>query len=72
MKLTCPPVFGGTIANNEVSDVWTTWAPAALKNGTLKCKPDPEIVGKGVESIQDAVALAGKGVSAKKLVVDLS
>lgn len=37
----------------------------------MKCKPDPEIVGNGLEYVQEAVDLMAKGVSAKKLVVKL-
>lgn len=36
----------------------------------MKCKPDPEVVGKGLESIQKAMNMA-PGVSAKKVVVEL-
>ena len=48
------------------------WMPAALANGSLKCKPDPKVVGQGLEKIQEACDLIGKGVSATKLVVELS
>lgn len=37
----------------------------------MKCKPDPEVVGKGLEHVQTAIDLQAKGVSAKKLVVEL-
>ena len=43
----------------------------ALANGSFKCKPDPQVVGKGLESIQKAVDLMGQGVSATKLVVEM-
>ncbi|KAF3770207.1 GroES-like protein [Cryphonectria parasitica EP155] len=52
--------------------VWEDWLPGALADGSMKCKPDAEVVGKGLESVQKAVDLVAKGVSAKKLVVDLS
>ena len=51
--------------------VWSDWLTVALGNGTLKPKPDAFVVGKGLEKIQEAVDLMGKGVSARKLVVEL-
>lgn len=53
------------------SAIWAEWLPEALADGSMLCKPDPEIVGKGLERIRDAVEAMGKGVSAKKLVVEL-
>ncbi|KAG2004016.1 hypothetical protein GB937_009255 [Aspergillus fischeri] len=41
----------------------------SLENGRLKPKPDPEVVGKGLEQIQGAVDTLKKGVSARKIVV---
>ena len=37
----------------------------------MKCKPDPEVVGEGLEYVQEALDRMAKGVSAKKLVVKL-
>ncbi|KAF5617325.1 zinc-binding alcohol dehydrogenase domain protein [Fusarium tjaetaba] len=51
--------------------LWVDWLPGALEDGTFKCMPHPEIVGKGLEEIQGAVDIIGKGVSGKKLVVEL-
>ncbi|KAJ0338168.1 hypothetical protein KNSL1_012541 [Colletotrichum chrysophilum] len=54
----------------EVGDpVWREFVPGALKNGQLKAKPDPEVVGKGLESIQGGLERLKKGVSATKLVI---
>ncbi|KAJ0313978.1 hypothetical protein Brms1b_007302 [Colletotrichum noveboracense] len=54
----------------EVGDpVWRNFVPGALKNGQLKAKPDPEVVGKGLESIQAGLERLKKGVSATKLVI---
>ncbi|KAI8299817.1 hypothetical protein K4K61_010344 [Colletotrichum sp. SAR11_59] len=49
--------------------VWREFVPGALKNGQLKAKPDPEVVGKGLESIQGGLERLKKGVSATKLVI---
>lgn len=47
------------------------WMARALKDGTLLPKPDPMIVGKGLESIQLGIDTSRKGVSAAKVVVRL-
>lgn len=71
---------GVSMSTNTCSDirtadvgkaVWADWLAGALDDGTMKCKPDAEVVGQGLESIQKAVDLVGKGVSATKLVVEL-
>ncbi|KAF5564845.1 zinc-binding alcohol dehydrogenase domain-containing protein [Fusarium napiforme] len=51
--------------------LWVDWLPGALEDGTLKCMPHSKIVGKGLEEIQGAVDMIGKGVSGTKLVVEL-
>ena len=51
--------------------VFSEWLPAALEQGNMKCQPDPDVVGQGLESIQEAVDRMSQGVSAKKLVVEL-
>lgn len=47
------------------------WMSAALKDGSLQSKPNPMIVGHGLESIQKGVDVSRKGVSAAKVVVKL-
>ncbi|KAK2770636.1 zinc-binding oxidoreductase [Colletotrichum kahawae] len=49
--------------------VWRDFVPGALENGQLKPRPDPEVVGKGLESIQAGLERLKKGVSATKLVI---
>jgi NADPH:quinone reductase-like Zn-dependent oxidoreductase len=60
------------IRDNEVGQrIWADWLAGALADGSMKCKPDPEVVGKGLEKMQDALDAMGKGVSARKIVVEL-
>ncbi|KAG5768602.1 hypothetical protein H9Q72_003914 [Fusarium xylarioides] len=61
-------LLGSTEAGKRL---WVDWLPGALEDGTMKCMPHPEVVWKGLEDIQSAVDLIGKGVSGKKLVVEL-
>ncbi|PWY88646.1 GroES-like protein [Aspergillus sclerotioniger CBS 115572] len=59
-------------SNKYVADgIWRDFVSEALENKRLKPKPDPEVVGKALEDIQDGVDVLKKGVSAKKLVVTL-
>ncbi|KAK3725941.1 hypothetical protein LTR37_000089 [Vermiconidia calcicola] len=51
--------------------IWQQWVPAALANGTLKCKPDAYVVGQGLEKIQEAVDAWKSGASARKYVVEI-
>lgn len=51
------------------AQVWESFVPGALENGTFKAQPKAQIVGKGLEQIQGAIDLYTKGVSATKLVV---
>lgn len=43
----------------------------ALEKGTMKCLPPPQVVGQGLEHLQEACERMLKGVSASKLVVEL-
>lgn len=47
------------------------WMAKALAEGTLQPKPDPTVVGQGLESIQSGLDILRKGVSATKVVVRL-
>lgn len=65
-------VFAITIKDNGVGKaVYEDFLPKALKAGTYVPAPEPLIAGKGLESVQGAVELQQKGVSAAKIVVSL-
>jgi NADPH:quinone reductase-like Zn-dependent oxidoreductase len=62
----------GSVAHSPVGDaVYVDFLPQALAKGIFKPAPEPEVVGKGLEAIQEAVNIQKKGVSAKKIVVQL-
>lgn len=64
--------FGTTMATDGgLQHIWHGFLGPALAEGTLQFKPDPQVVGHGLESIQKAVDQLAAGVSAKKLVVTL-
>ncbi|KAI6089621.1 GroES-like protein [Hypoxylon rubiginosum] len=48
-----------------------TWLRRNLVSGAIKPSPDPTVVGKGLESINDALDMILKGVSCAKLVVEV-
>ncbi|KAL9639048.1 MAG: hypothetical protein Q9164_001183 [Protoblastenia rupestris] len=65
-------IFGSDLKDNEVGPaVWVDFLPKALEAGSYIAAPDAEIVGKGLESIQDGMDLMIKGMSAKKAVISL-
>jgi len=51
--------------------VWQDFVPQALKSGQLKPLPEPMVVGKGLENVQKGLDTNKKGVSAKKVVIEL-
>lgn len=59
-------------AFNELTNpAWKEFLTPALENGTLKCLPEPRVVGEGLEWVQEALDTLDKGVSATKVVVTL-
>lgn len=54
------------------SEVWDQYIPTALATGKFQFKPDPFVITGGLASIQDGIDLLAKGVSAKKIVVEIS
>ena len=52
--------------------LWADYLPQALASGSFLPKPNPQIVGHGLEDIQEAMDMQKKGVSATKLVVRIA
>ena len=66
-------VFGDLLVDSGVGKaVYQDFLPGALADGSFVAAPAPEVVGTGLEFIQEAFELQKKGVSAKKLVVRLA
>ncbi|KAK0268304.1 hypothetical protein LTR35_015598 [Friedmanniomyces endolithicus] len=59
------------IKDDEVGPPLFEWITKALAKGVLRCKPGSEVVGRGLEAVQQAVERMEKGVSATKLVVEI-
>lgn len=65
-------MLAGTISENFVGTaLYHDFLPLALEKGLFKAKPEPLIVGHGLESIQSGVDKVRQGVSAAKVVVTL-
>lgn len=65
-----PPVGATGIWENDVGGyIWRKFLPIALDEGTIVAKPDPQIVGEELRSVQLGLDMQKKGVSAKKIVV---
>ncbi|KAJ5950650.1 Polyketide synthase enoylreductase [Penicillium vulpinum] len=57
--------------DSVASNVYKSYLPDALANGQFVPAPEPFVVGKGLEKIQEAFGIQMQGVSAKKIVVSL-
>jgi NADPH:quinone reductase-like Zn-dependent oxidoreductase len=65
-------IFGFTLIDNGVGKmIYEEYLPKALAEGAFVATPKSIVVGKGLESIQDAFNIQKKGVSAGKIVVSL-
>lgn len=65
-------IFGSELIANEIGKaIYEDFLPQALANGTFVPAPEAQVVGKGLEKVQEAMELSRKGVSAKKIVVTL-
>ncbi|KAE8356721.1 chaperonin 10-like protein [Aspergillus coremiiformis] len=61
-----------TAPNEKMGEaIWARFVPQALASGQLRAKPDPVVVGHGLDEIQHALAVQKAGVSARKIVVTL-
>lgn len=65
-------IFGTTLKDNAVGKaIYVDYLPQALASAAFIPAPSPQVVGKGLEHVQQAVNQIMKGVSATKLVVTL-
>ena len=70
--ITMKKVLATSCKDNQVGKaMWKDFLPKALKAGSFVPAPEPLIAGKGLDSLQRAVDLQRKGISARKVVVML-
>ncbi|OJJ80958.1 zinc-binding alcohol dehydrogenase family protein [Aspergillus glaucus CBS 516.65] len=61
-----------TVPNEKIGQaIWEDYVPKALASGQLQGKPDPVVVGHGLDKIQHAFDVQKAGVSGKKIIVTL-
>lgn len=64
-------MLAAAIEKNEIGPmIHIDYLPKAMEKGFVPV-PEPLVVGKGLETIQKAVETQKKGVSARKVVVEL-
>ncbi|KAI1210243.1 zinc-binding oxidoreductase CipB [Annulohypoxylon truncatum] len=59
------------IADDVGKMIYQDFLPKALASGEYHVKPEPQVVGRGLESIQEAMDTNLRGVSATKVIVTL-
>ena len=65
-------VFASTLKDNEVGPaIFGDFLPKALAQGSYRVAPEPWVIGKGLESLQEGLETQQKGVSAKKIAVTI-
>lgn len=65
-------IFASTLQKNEVGNaIYRDFLPQALAEGKYIVAPQAQVIGKGLESIEAAMQVQKKGVSATKVVVSL-
>ncbi|OKL57463.1 hypothetical protein UA08_06933 [Talaromyces atroroseus] len=61
------------MTGSDVGDaVLRKYFPAALAEGKIQAKPDPIIIEGGLETVQYGIDLLKRGVSAKKIVIEIA
>ncbi len=60
-----------SLRNGIGKAIWQDYVGDALANGTLVPEPEPLVVGKGLDKIQEGIDVLKKGVSARKVVIAL-
>ncbi|PIG79926.1 zinc binding dehydrogenase [Aspergillus arachidicola] len=63
--------FTSDIGKSEVGKAIWKWLTIAMAEDWIKYMPQSEVVGEGLQRIQEAIDLLAEGVSAKKLVVSI-
>ncbi|GAB7339500.1 hypothetical protein MBLNU457_6120t1 [Dothideomycetes sp. NU457] len=64
--------YYSTVQRNKVGPaIWGQWLTPALASGLMRCKPDPFVIGQGLESLQAACDKVKAGVSAMKVCVEI-
>ncbi|KAJ4295260.1 hypothetical protein N0V90_007271 [Kalmusia sp. IMI 367209] len=66
-----PPLQGADGGEPIWRQVWTESLSEGLQNGVIRAKPNAHVIKGGLMRLQEGVDLVRKGVSAKKVVIEL-
>lgn len=62
--------WGGTLSGNSLGkEIYNDYLSPALSQGSFIPAPEPQVVGNGLEDLQNAMNVQAEGVSGKKLIV---
>ena len=65
-------IFGTSLVDNGIGKaVYQDYLGKALESRSFVCAPEPQVVGRGLESIQEGFEVLKTGISAKKVIVTL-
>jgi hypothetical protein len=65
-------IFGSSLAFNDVGKaIYVDFLPQALAEQRYRIAPEPQVVGSGLDAIEDGLEVQRKGVSARKVVISL-
>lgn len=67
-----PGSWGAGGAPHIGTGVWHEFMPKALETGRFQAKPDPHVVKGGLGKVQEGINILRKGVSAKKIVIEIA
>jgi hypothetical protein len=67
-----PGAWGTGGAPHVGTAVWHDFMPEALETGRFQAKPDPHVVKGGLSKVQEGMNMLRKGVSAKKVVIEIA
>ncbi|KAJ5939218.1 alcohol dehydrogenase [Penicillium verhagenii] len=62
----------GNTAAHVGDHLWHKFIPSALAAGKFQAKPDPYLIRGGLNKVQEGIDLLREGVSAKKIVIEIS
>ncbi|KAL4790592.1 chaperonin 10-like protein [Aspergillus venezuelensis] len=63
-------IIATTLKDNAIGKaIYEDFLPKALEEGMYAAKPEPLVVGKGLEKVQEGIEVINGGVSARKVVV---
>ncbi len=65
-------IWGSSLRDDRLGErLWGGFLPGALGNGAIRPLPEPLVVGRGLDAVQEGIDRQRAGVSARKVVVSI-